>query len=146
MSKGHSTKGQKIPFISDLKSPTCASKQDVLDSRFCGTYSKLGMGNDNGSVLLYMAVCFDFRSTKIVQLIIISRRTKIKLAAFYKKVTVENSLFRGTQSYNCPFFISHYLYRRQPNEFIFSQKNLQMKAGQNNKCDITKLEVLCRFE
>ena len=31
MSKGHSTLGPKIPFISNLKKPTCASKRDVLE-------------------------------------------------------------------------------------------------------------------
>ena len=30
-SKGHSTKGSKIPFISNLKKPECACKQDVLE-------------------------------------------------------------------------------------------------------------------
>ena len=31
LSKSHCTKGPKIPFISNLKKPTCASKQDVLE-------------------------------------------------------------------------------------------------------------------
>ena len=31
LSKGHSTEGPKIPFISNLKKPTCASKRDVLE-------------------------------------------------------------------------------------------------------------------
>ena len=32
LSKGHSTQeGSKIPFISNLKKPACASKQDVLE-------------------------------------------------------------------------------------------------------------------
>ena len=31
MSKGHSTEGSKIPFISNLKKPACASKRDVLE-------------------------------------------------------------------------------------------------------------------
>ena len=30
-SKGHSTKGSKIPFISNLRKPTCPYKQDVLE-------------------------------------------------------------------------------------------------------------------
>ena len=30
LSKGHSTLGPKISFISNLKKPTCASKRDVL--------------------------------------------------------------------------------------------------------------------
>ena len=29
--KGHSTQGSKIPFISNLKKPTGASKRDMLD-------------------------------------------------------------------------------------------------------------------
>ena len=28
---GHSTQGSKIPFISNMKKPACASKQDVLE-------------------------------------------------------------------------------------------------------------------
>jgi hypothetical protein len=35
-------------------------------------------------------------------------------------------------------FISHFVFRRQPAEFFFSKKICQMKAGQNNKYDITK--------
>ena len=31
LSKGHSTQGLKTPFISNLKKPACASKQDVLE-------------------------------------------------------------------------------------------------------------------
>ena len=31
LSKGHSTQGSKIPFISNLKKPACASKQDMLE-------------------------------------------------------------------------------------------------------------------
>ena len=31
LSKGHSTYGSKIPFISNLKKPACATKQDVLE-------------------------------------------------------------------------------------------------------------------
>ena len=31
LSNGHSTLGPKIPFISNLKKATCASKQDVLE-------------------------------------------------------------------------------------------------------------------
>ena len=31
MSKGHSTQGSKIPFISNLKKLACASKRDVLE-------------------------------------------------------------------------------------------------------------------
>ena len=31
LSKGHSTLGPKIPFISNLKKPTCASKRNVLE-------------------------------------------------------------------------------------------------------------------
>ena len=31
LSKGHSTQGLKIPFISNLKKPACASKRDVLE-------------------------------------------------------------------------------------------------------------------
>ena len=31
LSKGHSTLGSKIPFISNLKNPACPSKQDVLE-------------------------------------------------------------------------------------------------------------------
>ena len=31
MSKGHSTQGSKIPFISNLKKPACASKPDILE-------------------------------------------------------------------------------------------------------------------
>ena len=31
MSKGHSTLGLKIPFISNLKKPACGSKRDVLE-------------------------------------------------------------------------------------------------------------------
>jgi hypothetical protein len=34
-------------------------------------------------------------------------------------------------------FISHFVFRRQPAEFFFSKKICQMKAGQNNKYDIT---------
>jgi hypothetical protein len=36
------------------------------------------------------------------------------------------------------FFISHFVFRRQPDEFFSSEKMCQMKAGQNNKYDITK--------
>ena len=35
-------------------------------------------------------------------------------------------------------FISHFVFRRQPDEFFFSKKIRQMKAGQNNKYDIRK--------
>ena len=31
LSKGHSTEGSKIPFISNLKKLACASKRDVLE-------------------------------------------------------------------------------------------------------------------
>ena len=34
--------------------------------------------------------------------------------------------------------ISLFVFRRQPAEFFFSKKICQMKAGQNNKYDITK--------
>ena len=36
LSKGHSTYGSKIPFISNLKKPACASKQDVLEHATLG--------------------------------------------------------------------------------------------------------------
>jgi hypothetical protein len=36
------------------------------------------------------------------------------------------------------FFISHFVFRRQPAEFFFSKKIRQMKAGLNNRYDITK--------
>ena len=31
LSKGHSNSGPKIPFISNLKKPTCASKRNMLE-------------------------------------------------------------------------------------------------------------------
>ena len=31
MSKDHCTQGLKIPFISNLKKPACASKRDMLE-------------------------------------------------------------------------------------------------------------------
>ena len=37
--------------------------------------------------------------------------------------------------------ISHF--RRQPTDFFFSKKNRQMKAGQNNKYDMTKVWLPC---
>ena len=38
----------------------------------------------------------------------------------------------------CQIFISHFISRRQNAEFFFSKKFHQVKAGQNNKFDITK--------
>ena len=35
-------------------------------------------------------------------------------------------------------FTNHFVFRRQPTDFFFSKKMCQMKAGQNNKYDITK--------
>ena len=40
------------------------------------------------------------------------------------------------------FLISHFVFRRQPAEFLFSKKNVHMKAGQKNKYDITKASGL----
>ena len=42
MSKGHSTYTPNFPFISNLKKPACASKQDVLElTTLQYTYEKL---------------------------------------------------------------------------------------------------------
>ena len=41
--------------------------------------------------------------------------------------------------------ISHFVFRRQPAEFFFSKKIRKMRAGQNNKCDITKTSSLVQF-
>jgi hypothetical protein len=41
----------------------------------------------------------------------------------------------------CPkwqIFISHFVFRSQPAEFFSSNKNCQMKVGQNNKYEIRK--------
>jgi hypothetical protein len=38
--------------------------------------------------------------------------------------------------------ISHFVFRRQPAEFFFSKKNRKMRAGQNNRYDITKISSL----
>ena len=37
LSKGHSTEGSKIPFISKLKKSACVSKQDVIEDVFSAT-------------------------------------------------------------------------------------------------------------
>jgi len=39
-------------------------------------------------------------------------------------------------------FIRHFAFRRQPAESLFSKKNRQTKAGQNNKYVITKTSGL----
>jgi hypothetical protein len=41
------------------------------------------------------------------------------------------------------FFISPFVFKRQPAEFFFSKKNRQMIADQNNKYDITDLAKDC---
>jgi hypothetical protein len=43
-------------------------------------------------------------------------------------------------------FISYFVFRRQSAEFYFSKKNCQIKAGQNNKHDITKTPDLMHFD
>ena len=48
LSKGRSTKGPKISFISNLKKPTCAFKQDVLELatlRYVNHYCKVASSN-----------------------------------------------------------------------------------------------------
>ena len=38
MSKGHSSEGSKTHFISNLKKPACASKQDMLELAIYGKF------------------------------------------------------------------------------------------------------------
>ena len=68
-----------------------------------------------------------------------------KISLLKSKWLMKICIFRGTFiKFLFSFFISNFVFRRQPPEFLFSKKICKMRAAQNNKwyCDESFLQRL----